>query len=281
VLLEAALQPCGWLALANGAPLRSQEPTAFRNLDGNARVLRQLPPGAGTLVTRTTLRSVSRSGGMTLLSFDVACSLGGEPVLEMQTGFGFFPDAALASQAGLPADAEAQAWLAKPGDPLDLERVGARAGAGLPLWTPRLSMLDRITGSWPEAGRAGLGRLRGEKDVDPGDWFFKAHFFQDPVQPGSLGLEALLQLLRVYAVERGLGEGMRAPRFEPAATLAPLSWKYRGQVRPQNRRVAVELEVTAVEKEAAATLVRGEGWLWVDGTRIYAADLALRVRETG
>jgi hypothetical protein len=74
---------------------------------------------------------------------------------------------------------------------------------------------------------------------------------------------------------------MRAPRFEPAATLAPLSWKYRGQVRPQNRRVAVELEVTAVEKEAAATLVRGEGWLWVDGTRIYAADLALRVRETG
>ena len=50
-------------------------------------------------------------------------------------------------------------------------------------------MLDRVTGFWPDAGH---GRLRAEKDVDPGEWFFKAHFFTDPVQPGSLGdLESL------------------------------------------------------------------------------------------
>jgi 3-hydroxymyristoyl/3-hydroxydecanoyl-(acyl carrier protein) dehydratase len=37
----------------------------------------------------------------------------------------------------------------------------------------------------------GLGWLRAEKDVDAGDWYFKAHFFQDPVQPGSLGVQAM------------------------------------------------------------------------------------------
>ena len=35
-----------------------------------------------------------------------------------------------------------------------------------------------------------LGRVRAEKTVDPSEWFFKAHFFQDPVQPGTLGLDS-------------------------------------------------------------------------------------------
>jgi 3-hydroxymyristoyl/3-hydroxydecanoyl-(acyl carrier protein) dehydratase len=36
-----------------------------------------------------------------------------------------------------------------------------------------------------------IGRIA----VDPSFWFFKAHFFQDPVWPGSLGLESFLQLV--------------------------------------------------------------------------------------
>ena len=37
--------------------------------------------------------------------------------------------------------------------------------------------------------------MRAEKAIVADQWFFKAHFYQDPVQPGSLGLEALLQAL--------------------------------------------------------------------------------------
>ena len=33
-------------------------------------------------------------------------------------------------------------------------------------------MIDRVTGYWPEGGAAGLGRVRAEKDVKPGEWFF-------------------------------------------------------------------------------------------------------------
>jgi 3-hydroxymyristoyl/3-hydroxydecanoyl-(acyl carrier protein) dehydratase len=69
-------------------------------------------------------------------------------------------------------------------------------------------MLDRVTGWWPEGGSKGLGYLRAEKDVDPGEWFFKAHFFQDAVQPGSLGVEALCQLLQLCMLERGMANGL-------------------------------------------------------------------------
>ena len=38
------------------------------------------------------------------------------------------------------------------------------------------------------------GIVRGSTRVDRDAWFFKAHFLDDPVWPGSLGLEAVLQL---------------------------------------------------------------------------------------
>src|ERR1044071_5457481 len=84
-----------------------------------------------------------------------------------------------------------------------------------------LMMLDRITGYWPEGGAAGLGRLRAEKDIDPGEGFFKAHFFQDAVMPGSLGVEALCQLLQWYLAERGIGGGRPRARAHPRALAPP------------------------------------------------------------
>ncbi|HBM96867.1 TPA: hypothetical protein DD394_05060, partial [bacterium UBP9_UBA11836] len=50
-----------------------------------------------------------------------------------------------------------------------------------------LLMLDEY--AWyPQGGHHGLGAIVGKKKIDPQEWFFKAHFFQDPVMPGSLGL---------------------------------------------------------------------------------------------
>jgi 3-hydroxymyristoyl/3-hydroxydecanoyl-(acyl carrier protein) dehydratase len=159
---------------------------------------------------------------------------------------------------------------------MSLDELRRRA----PLPGPRLLMLDRISGFWPGAGRAGLARWRAEKDVRAEEWFFKAHFFQDPVQPGSLGLEALLQLLRCAMIERGLADGLARPRFEPAALGRALTWKYRGQVVPANRQVVLELELRELFEDASGRGAVADGWLWVDGVRIYGATgLALRVRS--
>ena len=141
-----------------------------------------------------------------------------------------------------------------------------------------LLMLDRVTGYWPEAGQAGLGRLRAEKDVEPGEWFFKAHFFQDPVMPGSLGVEAMGQLLQWYLIERGAAADRADPRFEPVRTGHPLTWRYRGQVLPTDGRLTIELEITGLGEDERGRYATADGWLWVDGLRIYhVSDLGMRV----
>jgi len=118
--------------------------------------------------------------------------------------------------------------------------------------------------------------------VRPDEWFFKAHFFQDPVQPGSLGLEAMLQLLQFYMLHAGLGDRCRNPRFEPIAIGRSMTWKYRGQVIPSNRVIAVTMEITEVGTEAGCPFAVADASLWVDGKRIYqATQMAMRIVEAG
>jgi 3-hydroxymyristoyl/3-hydroxydecanoyl-(acyl carrier protein) dehydratase len=141
-----------------------------------------------------------------------------------------------------------------------------------------LFMFDRITGVWPMGGSAGLGRWRAEKDVRSDEWFFKAHFYQDPVQPGSLGLQALLQLLQCAMIAKGLDRGLANPHFEPIALGRALTWKYRGQVVPWNRVISMEIELKEVGEDESGRYATADGSLWVDGVRIYAAtDLAMRM----
>jgi acyl transferase domain-containing protein/3-hydroxymyristoyl/3-hydroxydecanoyl-(acyl carrier protein) dehydratase len=285
VLLEAMLQPCGWLAVATGVLLGTEQRMHYRNLDGTGTLLREVRPGDGPLRTRVRLLDIAASADMWLMSFDATGWLGDEQVVSVHTGFGFFPSAALRAQAGLPTGDEDRHWLARPtGAPLDLaalagDETGLPAPSlphpSSPAGPRRLLLFDRVTGWWPAGGRAGLGRIRAEKEVDPGEWFFKAHFYQDPVQPGSLGVEAMLQLAKVVMLASG--SATAGTRFEPLAAGQPLSWRYRGQVVPAHRRVVVELEVTRAGRDARGAFLVADGWLWADGTRIYAVrDLGMR-----
>jgi 3-oxoacyl-(acyl-carrier-protein) synthase/3-hydroxymyristoyl/3-hydroxydecanoyl-(acyl carrier protein) dehydratase len=282
VLLEAALQPCGWLASFVGSALATEQDLAFRNLDGTGQMLGEVRPAAGPLRTIATLESVSRSGGMILESFRVRCCLGETPVYEMQTGFGFFPAATFENQAGLSTTAEQNAEISRAWDFLvDLTARPVRYCQGsLRLAAPRLLMLDRVTACDPRGGRAGLGFLRAEKDVNPAEWFFKAHFFQDPVQPGSLGLEAVLQLLQFHMIHAGLAERMAHPRFEPIETGRAVTWKYRGQVVPKNRSITITMEITEQGRTGAGPFAVADASLWVDGKRIYqVAGLGMKIVE--
>ena len=280
VLMEAALQPCGWLASYVGSALTSDTDLLFRNLDGTGTLFQEIFPAGGTLRTRVTLTSVSQTAGMIIQSFVVECFLDERRVYEMKTVFGFFPKEAFENQVGLPVTDEDRALLTAPSDRhVDLATRPARYCDGeLRLPGEMLLMLDRVTGYWPEGGRAGLGYLRAEKDVDPDEWFFKAHFFQDPVQPGSLGVDAMCQLLQFYMLERGMGEGVAHPRFEPLMIERPVTWKYRGQVVPTNRVISTVVEITEVGEDARGRFAIAEAWLWVDGKRIYhAKNLGMRI----
>jgi 3-oxoacyl-(acyl-carrier-protein) synthase/3-hydroxymyristoyl/3-hydroxydecanoyl-(acyl carrier protein) dehydratase/1-acyl-sn-glycerol-3-phosphate acyltransferase len=280
VLLEVALQPCGWLASYMGFTL-SDNDLAFRNLDGDGAVVHALVgPQAGTLRTRAVLTRYSRVGDMTILFFRVTCDGDKGPVFEMNTSFGFFSASALANQVGLSVRDADRERVARTSDmeidlrdePPDYFVTQPRLAGG------RLRMVDAVTGFWPDEGAAGLGRIRGRQVIDPEAWYFKAHFYQDPVQPGSLGIEALIQLLQAYVRLSGRGATVGHPRFEPIALGEAVVWKYRGQVLPTNREVVTELEVTAVEDGPDEAVVTAKGSLWVDGLRIYEVEnLAVRV----
>jgi acyl transferase domain-containing protein/3-hydroxymyristoyl/3-hydroxydecanoyl-(acyl carrier protein) dehydratase len=284
VLLEAALQPCGWLAAYIGSALVSEVDLQFRNLDGHGTQLAEVRPDAGTLTTRARLTKTSRAGGMILQEFDLEVLLGAHRVYVGQTGFGFFPASALAAQVGLRG---ATSWASsEPARPRELPRVAPAtpdaavgtlaAPAGLALPAAALSMIDRIEALELAGGPAGLGFIVGTKKVDPGEWFFRAHFYEDPVMPGSLGLEALLELLKLYARER-FPTFVATHRFQTMAVGRSHRWQYRGQVVPTNGQVRVEARVTSVDG-GPDPLIVADGQLSVDGKLIYAMkDFAIRL----
>ncbi len=280
VLLEAALQPCGWLSSYVGSTLTVDEELGFRNLDGDGEVLAELAGGDGTLRTEVELVDVSASAGMIIEKFTVSCTLDDRPVYRLNTVFGFFPPAALAAQAGLPVSDGQRELLERTGNlSIDLAESDEYYAAQRPrLAGTMLRMIDRVEGIWPDAGAASLGQLRTVKDIDSSEWFFKAHFFQDPVQPGSLGLEAMLQTLQVYLLRQGKDRGIDNPRFECIALDLPHRWRYRGQVLPHHRRVHTTLEITAEGSDERGYFAVAEGSLWVDSQRIYeASGLAVRI----
>ncbi|TPW20179.1 MAG: beta-ketoacyl synthase [Elusimicrobia bacterium] len=264
VLLEAALQPCGWLAAYLGSALRSATDVSFRNLGGKAVQHREVFPDAGTLTTKIKITKVSQSVGMIIQNYDMEMTDRHGLVFKGDTYFGFFSKEALSDQKGVlgvtpyapPADAPAG-----PGVLAD----DPETGLALPF--KRLRMLDAVPIFDPKGGPQGLGFLRGTKAVDPTEWFFKAHFYQDPVCPGSLGLESFQQLLKIAARERwGAAAGADA-RFTPIGVGIPHEWVYRGQIAPRNKLVTVEAVVTKAD-DAARTLT-ADGFLSVDGLLIY------------
>ncbi|MFE3593152.1 beta-ketoacyl synthase N-terminal-like domain-containing protein [Streptomyces niveus] len=280
VLMEVALQPCGWLASYAGSALTSDTDLLFRNLDGAGTVTGEVTPATGTVRTHAELTRVSRSGDMIIESFEVRCTADGVPVFELSTVFGYFPPSAFADQQGLTVSPEDRARLDEPCDRVtDLTTRPARYCAGEPrLPGPMLLMLDRITGYWPDGGGAGLGRLRSEKDVVPDEWFFRAHFFQDPVQPGSLGVEAMCQLLQYHLLERGAATGIPRPRFEPVLPGHETTWTYRGQITPSTRLIRVTMDITESGRDDRGPYALADAALWGDDTCIYRVrGLGMRV----
>ena len=266
VLLETALQPCGWLAAYVGSALTSETDISFRNLGGTATQFREVLPSSGTLTTTVKMTRVSNSGGMIIQHYDFDLRCDGEPVYVGNTYFGFFSKASLANQVGFRD--------AKPFTPDSAELVQSRSFKYIdaaPFADSRFQMIDDVQLS-QSGGPHGLGFAVGTTRVDPTSWFFKAHFHQDPVVPGSLGLESFYQLLKFYAADRWQlppNASFSTPLIEGQSTSIPAKheWVYRGQVIPRDTLVTVSAVVTNVDDTNRQ--LQAEGYLSVDGRVIY------------
>ncbi|MBC8117369.1 MAG: type I polyketide synthase, partial [Candidatus Saccharimonas sp.] len=267
VLLETALQPCGWLAGYLGSALTSETDLSFRNLGGRAIQYREITPQSGTLTTRVKITKVSQSGGMIIQNFDYHLSCNGEPVYVGDTYFGFFSKASLVNQVGI---RDAQVFVPSPEEAARASRFDSPDAA--PFANAEFQMVDNAE-LLLDGGPHGLGFVRGTMRVDPGAWFFKAHFYQDPVVPGSLGLESFFQLLKFNAVARwrlGPDARFQTPSLRPdLATSKPIphEWVYRGQVIPRDELVTVTAVIQSVNETTRQ--LTAEGFLSVDGRVIY------------
>ena len=185
------------------------------------------------ITTDVELTSVSTSGGMIIQHYQLALdSERAGRLYEGTTYFGFFSDQALADQVGM-----RDAVIHQP-SPAELERgTGFPVPRTRPFPDRRMRMVDDIELLVADGGPEDLGWIHGSIAVDADAWFFEAHFYQDPVWPGSLGLEAFLQLLKVYAARRwDLGE---EAQFTSMPAAHKHRWSYRGQILPGCERVEV------------------------------------------
>ena len=253
-----------------GSALTSEEDLKFRNLGGEATQHAAVLPTNDTLITDVEMTNVSSSGGMIIQHYRYRMTnRSGALIYEGTTYFGFFSRQALADQVGI-----RDAKLYHPSEQ-ELEwNVAYDVPRSEPFADDTMRMVDSIEVQVGDGGPDGLGFVRGTIQVDPRMWFFEAHFFEDPVWPGSLGLEAFLQLLKVAASDRW--ELSPDSRFATMPRGHRHRWVYRGQVLPTDTLVTVEASIRSFDEDQKTLFA--DGFLSVDGRVIYQMqDFALQV----
>ncbi|MFP4345856.1 MAG: PfaB family protein [Anaerolineales bacterium] len=293
VYMEMALQPCGFLSAYLGSALsHAASDLYFRNLDGAGR-LRATPDLRGRTVTdRVRLLSTTTVKGTILQRFAFSLACEGETFYEGEAAFGYFERRALLNQQGLDGGKASPPWCQEASlrhqqiNFLDLQATETRRSyyttsptrPHYRLARDRLDFLDSVR-IVEGGGRYGRGYVHAAIQIDPQDWFFACHFYQDPVMPGSLGLEAMLQALQVYALHEDLGGHLRSPRFSAAPELTTV-WKYRGQVRPEDGSLELEVHLRDRDVRPDRVTLVGEASLWKGERRIYeVTDIGLRLQE--
>jgi 3-hydroxymyristoyl/3-hydroxydecanoyl-(acyl carrier protein) dehydratase len=204
---------------------------------------------------------------------------------EGEATFGYFTKAALSSQAGLDAGKQVLRWIDTI-DPAEYRIVEIDPhqplGSGYLRLTDadsKLTLTDVIK-VVPDGGMHGKGYAYAHTIINPDDWFFKAHFYQDPVMPGSIGVETIMQALQAYAIETGLGSDMESPHFAQTDGGHRTTWRYRGQILSDSEKSHIEAHIKEIKYEPDKIIIYADASLWRDKLRIYhVTDIALSIVE--
>ncbi|MDA7745733.1 3-hydroxyacyl-[acyl-carrier-protein] dehydratase FabA [Psychromonas sp.] len=290
LLMEIALQPNGFISAYMGTTLKYPDKDLyFRNLDGHGELIKNIDLRGKTIVNKSVLLSTSMAGGAIIQTFSFDLSVDGETIYHGGAVFGYFSAESLTNQLGIDNGQVTQPWFVNNDTSyenikiIDLgdtalsfyeqqpEKPGYRLAGG------QLNFVDKVC-IVEGGGDHGVAYIYGERTIDPSDWFFRYHFHQDPVMPGSLGVEAIIELLQCYALSNDLGKQFINPRF--VASTTKVLWKYRGQITPLNEQMSLDVHLTNIIITDSEVRLVGDANLSKDGLRIYQVkDIVLSIVE--
>jgi 3-hydroxymyristoyl/3-hydroxydecanoyl-(acyl carrier protein) dehydratase len=299
--MEIALQPCGFLSAYMGSTLPYPDVDFyFRNLDGQGQWLRSMDLVGKTVVNEVELLSSTAVQGIIIQKFSYALTCDDVLFYQGTATFGYFTAQALAKQVGLDGGCPSVPWYQrasiKASAVLDLPREGE------PLRKGQLDLISKVR-IVENGGHHNQGYIYATVPITPQDWFFDSHFYQDPVMPGSLGVEAVMQAMKIYARHQGLDRPFVAPVFDQVPE-HEIMWAYRGQVTPDDAAAVVaEAAVVAAEihldvhirhveviaddgsnhnggQTRPEVVITGDANVWNGALRIYRINqVALRIVE--
>jgi len=268
VLMEIALQPCGFLSAYLGSTFDKPETDFyFRNLDGEAQLDAWPRLVDSTIHNRVELLSTSRMGEIIIQKYAFQLQQDGRPFYSGETSFGYFTLPALENQVGLDQGQQIPPWKE---DHPSRGSWTPLSGDGTPHQDParpRLPELNRIWAS-PTGGKHGKGYLYLTYPVVPEAWFFDAHFHQDPVMPGSLGVELMSQALQEGSRMLEITDATRGNIHPGSQT----TWRYRGQVTREAGRIQAEVHIRDIQDTKNGAKITADGSLWNQNLRIYHVE---------
>ncbi|TMM44811.1 beta-ketoacyl synthase N-terminal-like domain-containing protein [Colwellia ponticola] len=310
LIMEIALQPNGFISGYMGTTLKYPDKDLFfRNLDGTGDLIKQVDLRGKTVVNKSVLLSTTMAGGMIVQSFTFELYVKGARVKDKSVAaqsleshelfyrgtavFGYFGADALTNQLGIDNGKVTQPWFVdhcvegkttteqvEVINLTDQHLAYYQAPANKPhykLAGGQMNFIDTVS-IVEGGGSGGVAYIYGERTIDASDWFFRYHFHQDPVMPGSLGVEAIIELMQTYALKNDLGKAFANPRFSTPTSV--VKWKYRGQITPLNKQMSLDVHITNIVKEAGEVRLIGDANLSKDGLRIYQVkDIVLSIVE--
>ncbi len=293
-----------------GVDFLTQGRSVYRLLDANVTFHRRLPVVGDVLSYDIRITKFFRQGTTILFRFEYDATVAGEPLITMRDGCaGFFTAEELASGKGItPARLDSRRAASSATDRPDelvpvspsrldesaiesLRRGDLGAAFGAPFDRVRLSdpiglpggqmgLLQRVAVVDPLGGPAGLGLIRAEADVRPGDWYMVCHFVDDRVMPGTLMYECCLHSLRILMMRLGWVGSRGQTAFEPVPGVAN-RLKCRGQITESSRRVTYEVTIKERGYRPEPYAI-ADALIIADGRPIVAVtDLALQLSRTG
>ena len=267
-LLEIALQPCGFLSAYIGSIQgREDQDLYFRNLDGEGLLMKLPDPDGPAITNQVKLVSSSSLNNIIIQKFNFELSQDGSPFFLGSSSFGYFPLAMLMDQDGLDGGRQIRSWFEDNPHQGAWQQVRSEATIKRKGHTAHLPELHKLWVS-PNGGSNANGYIYLEENIPENAWFYNAHFFQDPVMPGSLGVETMARSLMAAAFSWQI-PGDLPWRIKPGSKL---SWKFRGQITPDTPRLAIDLHIKHITRTTTGWEMCADGQLWKDSRRLYQVE---------